>query len=220
MDGVHAHDVGTIVDRHGVAIRTGHHCAQPLMQRFGVAATARASMALYNTREDIDALVAGLAEVQRGVRPMTAVAALYQALVLDHGRNPRRFGPLAGASHRAHRDNPFCGDAITVSLRLAADRIADVRFEGAGCAIVDGLRLHDVRTRAGLPVREAQAVAARFFALVSEGPGEGQGDRPGDDALGPLAAFAAVTQFPVRIDCARLPWTALLAALDAPDPTS
>jgi cysteine desulfurase/selenocysteine lyase len=64
LAGVHAHDVGTIVDRHGVAIRTGHHCAQPLLERFGVAATARASMALYNTRQDIDALVAGLHEAQ------------------------------------------------------------------------------------------------------------------------------------------------------------
>jgi cysteine desulfurase/selenocysteine lyase len=62
LEGVHAHDVGTIVDRHGVAIRTGHHCAQPLLARFGVPATARASMAVYNTREDVDALVAGLRE--------------------------------------------------------------------------------------------------------------------------------------------------------------
>jgi cysteine desulfurase/selenocysteine lyase len=64
MPGVHAHDIGTIVDQHGVAIRSGHHCAQPLLARLGVPATARASMALYNTREDIDALVSGLAEVR------------------------------------------------------------------------------------------------------------------------------------------------------------
>ncbi len=63
LAGVHAHDVGTIVDREGVAIRTGHHCAQPLLERFGLAATARASMALYNTRADIDALVAALGSV-------------------------------------------------------------------------------------------------------------------------------------------------------------
>jgi cysteine desulfurase/selenocysteine lyase len=56
VDGVHPHDVGTIVDREGVAIRTGHHCAQPVMERFNVPATARASLAMYNTREEIDAL--------------------------------------------------------------------------------------------------------------------------------------------------------------------
>ncbi len=60
MEGVHPHDLGTLLDREGVAIRTGHHCAQPLMERFGVAATARASFALYNTEEDLDRLVAAL----------------------------------------------------------------------------------------------------------------------------------------------------------------
>ena len=58
------HDIGTVVDQEGVAIRTGHHCAQPLMQRFGIAATARASLALYNTREEVDALVAALHKVR------------------------------------------------------------------------------------------------------------------------------------------------------------
>jgi cysteine desulfurase/selenocysteine lyase len=60
LDGVHPHDVGTVLDQEGVAVRTGHHCAQPVMQHFGVPATVRASLALYNTREDIDALVAAL----------------------------------------------------------------------------------------------------------------------------------------------------------------
>jgi len=64
VDGVHAHDVGTILDREGIAIRTGHHCAMPLMARLGVPATARASLALYNTREELDALVRGLDKVR------------------------------------------------------------------------------------------------------------------------------------------------------------
>ena len=65
LDGVHPHDIGTILDRGGVAIRAGHHCAMPLMQRFGIAGTARASFALYNTRDDVDALLAGIDEVRR-----------------------------------------------------------------------------------------------------------------------------------------------------------
>ena len=63
MDGVHPHDIGTILDAEGVAIRTGHHCAQPVMQRFGLSATARASLAFYNTKEEIDALVKGIDRV-------------------------------------------------------------------------------------------------------------------------------------------------------------
>jgi cysteine desulfurase/selenocysteine lyase len=69
VDGIHAHDLGTIVDREGVAIRTGHHCAMPVMERFGVAATARASFAFYNNRSDVDRLIAGLqraVEIFRG----------------------------------------------------------------------------------------------------------------------------------------------------------
>ena len=64
LDGVHPHDIGTIVDREGVAVRTGHHCAQPVMERFGVPATARASLAMYNTREEIDVLVRALGRVR------------------------------------------------------------------------------------------------------------------------------------------------------------
>jgi cysteine desulfurase/selenocysteine lyase len=64
LEGVHAHDVGTIVDQEGVAIRTGHHCTQPVMEFFGVPATARASFAFYNTRADADALAAAVAKVR------------------------------------------------------------------------------------------------------------------------------------------------------------
>jgi cysteine desulfurase / selenocysteine lyase len=64
MEGIHPHDIGTILDQQGIAIRTGHHCAQPVMQRFGIPATARASFALYNTREEVDALADGLRKVR------------------------------------------------------------------------------------------------------------------------------------------------------------
>ena len=64
MDSAHPHDIGTIVDAEGVAIRTGHHCAQPVMEHFGIAATARASLGMYNSRGDIDALGTALRKVQ------------------------------------------------------------------------------------------------------------------------------------------------------------
>ena len=64
LEGIHAHDVGTILDQHGIAVRTGHHCAQPVMERYGIPATVRASFALYNTRADVDALLRGLGEVR------------------------------------------------------------------------------------------------------------------------------------------------------------
>jgi cysteine desulfurase/selenocysteine lyase len=64
MEGAHPHDIGTILDQEGIAVRTGHHCAQPIMDRFGVPATARASFGLYNTREEIDTLVRGIQKVR------------------------------------------------------------------------------------------------------------------------------------------------------------
>jgi cysteine desulfurase / selenocysteine lyase len=64
MDGVHPHDAGTILDRQGIAVRTGHHCAQPVMDRFNIAATTRASLSFYNTHEEIDALAAGIVKVK------------------------------------------------------------------------------------------------------------------------------------------------------------
>ena len=64
LEGVHPHDIGTILDQEGIAVRTGHHCAQPVMERFGIPATARASFALYNTRDEVDALVHGIRKVK------------------------------------------------------------------------------------------------------------------------------------------------------------
>jgi cysteine desulfurase/selenocysteine lyase len=64
MDDVHPHDIGTILDQEGIAVRTGHHCAQPVMKRFGIPATVRASFALYNTKAEIDELVRGINRVK------------------------------------------------------------------------------------------------------------------------------------------------------------
>ena len=68
LEGIHPHDIGTILDQEGIAIRTGHHCAQPVMERLGVPATARASFAFYNSKEEVDALVRGIHKVQEVFR--------------------------------------------------------------------------------------------------------------------------------------------------------
>ncbi len=65
LDNIHPHDLGTILDHEGIAIRTGHHCAMPIMDRFAVPATARASFAFYNTREEIDILMAGIVHAKK-----------------------------------------------------------------------------------------------------------------------------------------------------------
>jgi nitrogen fixation protein NifU and related proteins len=138
---------------------------------------------------------------------MADLGALYQRSILEHSRNPRNFGPLLGASHRARRDNPFCGDEITVSLELAGERIARIGFEGAGCAIALASSSMMAAALAGKTRAEAEALCQRFFRLVA-------GESVAGSDLGELAAFAGVARFPVRVQCARLSWLALLAAFD------
>ena len=85
MDVAHAHDIGTILDAEGIAVRTGHHCAQPVMARYNIAATARASLAIYNTTDDIDALVKAIDRVIEVFWLMASdLGDLYQEILLEH----------------------------------------------------------------------------------------------------------------------------------------
>ena len=139
LDGIHPHDVGTILDHEGIAVRTGHHCAQPVMERFGIPATARASLACYNTREELDALVARRSrKVQEMFALMPAtLRELYQEVILDHSKQPAEL-PRARRTrpHSAEGYNPLCGDRVDrLPARSRTASCTDVSFEGAGCAI-------------------------------------------------------------------------------------
>ena len=162
MDGVHPHDIGTIVDREGVAIRTGHHCAQPVMDRFGIPATARASLAMYNTREEIDALGRALEQRARGVRLMSDLSDLYQEVILDHNRRPRNFRALDDAEPPRRRLQPALRrSAEPVSCRSTDDVITDVGVPGLGLRDLEGLGVADDRQRQGTTGRRgARAVRA------------------------------------------------------------
>ncbi len=133
---------------------------------------------------------------------------LYQRIVLDHGRNPRHRGALAGATHSARGDNPFCGDRVTVALILDGDRIADARFDGAGCAIATASASMMADALGGRTRAEAEALGRAFETLLAGSAGEAE-----VAALGELGAFAGVRRYPVRVKCARLPWQTLAAAL-------
>ena len=149
LEGVHAHDVGTILDQHGIAVRTGHHCAQPVMERYGVPATVRASFALYNTRADVDALVRGLGPGARGLRLMSDLRELYQSVILDHNKAPRNLRRPADANRSAEGRNPLCGDQLTVFLDRRGRRGEGRRLRGLRLRDLDGLRLADDREREG-----------------------------------------------------------------------
>ncbi len=140
---------------------------------------------------------------------------LYQELILDHYKRPRNFRVLEGATHQADGDNPLCGDRITVYLKLAGDAIREIGFQGTGCAICTAAASIMTESVKG----KSQADVGRLFQAyhgVVTGKEKEKGKDGGDNAaaLGKLAAFAGVAEFPIRIKCATLPWHTLRAALE------
>ncbi len=139
---------------------------------------------------------------------MSELSELYQEVVLDHGKRPRNFGPLAGETHHAEGLNPLCGDRITVHVKVDGGRVADVRFEGSGCAISKASASVMTGVVKGKSAPEIDRLFQRFHVLVTEGP------RGGDEAdLGKLAVFGGVHDYPTRVKCASLAWHALRQAL-------
>ena len=94
VNGVHPHDIGTLLNQEGIAVRTGHHCAQPVMQRFKVPATSRASFAFYNTLDEVDALVAGIRNVQKNIYIMADYKSLYQEVIWITTRSRENYGTI------------------------------------------------------------------------------------------------------------------------------
>ena len=137
------------------------------MQRFGIPATARASFALYNTREEVDALVAGHREGAGGVRLMADLRDLYQDVILEHSKAPRNFRELAAANHKAEGFNPLCGDHFTVYLDLDGDSIRDISFQGSGCAISKASASMMTQSLKGKTKAEAEKLFGRFHDMVT-----------------------------------------------------
>ena len=137
---------------------------------------------------------------------------LYQDIILDHGRHPRNFRALEHPTHLARGHNPLCGDRVTVYLAVEGDRIADVSFEGRGCAISTASSSLMTEVLKGKTLDEAKALFASFHAKVT-------GARPPEapdsleDELDRLEPLTGVKTFPTRVKCATLSWHALEAAL-------
>jgi len=139
---------------------------------------------------------------------------LYQEVILDHNRRPRNFHPLADASHSAEGYNPLCGDRLTLYLKVDGNRIADVSFEGAGCAISKASASMMTDALKGRTIEEANALFARFHRMVTTPPDQAVED------MGKLSALAGVREFPIRVKCASLAWHTLKAAMNNEHRTS
>lgn len=134
---------------------------------------------------------------------------LYQQVILEHNKKPRNFGKLDPCSHHAEGNNPLCGDQLQLTLRVEDGRIADIKFEGTGCAIDVASASLMTGAVKGKTVEEAEAMAVQFRGLV-----RGELD-PATEAplLGKLTLFQGVKNIPVRVKCAVLPWATLRSAL-------
>ncbi|MBI5693339.1 MAG: SUF system NifU family Fe-S cluster assembly protein [Verrucomicrobia bacterium] len=130
---------------------------------------------------------------------------LYQQVILDHNKRPRNRGKLPTATRVAHGDNPTCGDQCSVYLRLDGDRIAEITFDGSGCAISQAAASLMTTQVKGRTAAEVQGLYDEFHRIVTTG------EAP--EEISDLAAFAGVHAFPARIKCATLGWHATLNAL-------
>ncbi|PKH02664.1 SUF system NifU family Fe-S cluster assembly protein [Psychromonas sp. MB-3u-54] len=136
--------------------------------------------------------------------------ALYQEVIIDHGRHPRNFKKLDHPSYTQEGYNPLCGDRLTLYLRIADNKIIDASFEGQGCAISMAASSLMTERIKNMPVTEARQLFDAFQNLVT------QPDPPKKirEYLGKLTVLGGVRDFPVRIKCATLPWHALNACLN------
>jgi nitrogen fixation protein NifU and related proteins len=133
---------------------------------------------------------------------------LYQEVILDHNRHPRNRRRLESATSRAEGHNPLCGDNVTVYLVTENGRVADVAFEGSGCAISTASASLMTEAVKGKTRAEAESIFREFQQMVTSSEGEEHPD------LGDLEVLAGVREYPVRIKCATLAWHALHAALE------
>jgi len=143
---------------------------------------------------------------------MSRLTALYQDLILDHNRAPQNYRSMEDANRRVEGNNPLCGDRLTVWLRMEDDVIADVTFQGLGCAI--SMASASLMTSAvkGKTRAEAEALFKRFLGMIT-----GALEPEEAESLGKLAVFSGVSEFPIKVKCASLSWHAMKAALDQPD---
>lgn len=131
---------------------------------------------------------------------------LYQQLILDHNQNPRNFKVLEDATHSLDGHNPLCGDRIKVFLKIENDRIAEISFQGSGCAISKASASIMTTILKGKTETEARAIFERFHRLITTGETQ-------DEELGKLSVLAGVYKFPARVKCAALAWHTAMNSL-------
>lgn len=140
---------------------------------------------------------------------MSDLRELYQEMILDHGRSPRHHHAMPQANRQANGHNQFCGDRLTVYLKIEKDKITAISFQGSGCAISIASASLMSEILSGKMVKEAETLFETFHQLLTS---ESSTYEQLHD-LEKLTVFAGVKAYPTRVKCATLAWHTLLAAL-------
>lgn len=146
---------------------------------------------------------------------MSDLRELYQEVILDHQKKPRNFREIGDSSGRAEGHNRLCGDRVTVYLKVEDGKVADVSFQGSGCAISTASASMMTEALKGKTLEEMEALFRTFHEMLTGTPYEAEA-KP---ALGKLAVFSGVREFPARVKCATLAWHTLQAALEGSEST-
>jgi nitrogen fixation NifU-like protein len=140
---------------------------------------------------------------------MSELSDLYQETILEHNKNPRNFREIEDADKRAIGNNPLCGDALQVFVKMDGDTVSDIAFKGSGCAISKASASMMTQAVKGRSLHEAEELFNEFHRMVT-----GSLDPEAEEThLGKLRAFTGVLEFPARVKCASLSWHTLNAAL-------
>lgn len=206
---IHPHDIGTYLDNEGIAIRTGHHCTQPVMDFFRIPATARVSFGIYNTLDEVEVFIQTIKKLlNRKSRQLVnfqktdEINKQFETIINQHNEHSSNYGQCSQCSHTEEGFNAFCGDHLLLHFKFVGNNIDDIMFEGELCAISKSSASIMTELLKGKTIDQAEDIYREFKQIIEST------DINTDQILkhGNIGAFSAIKDSPARLKCAVLPW--------------
>lgn len=198
VEGMHPHDLASLLAKHHIAVRAGHHCAQPLHDALGYAATVRTSFSIYNTEADVQLILEAIQKILAVNQPQKRNE-LYNTIIQQHNNNPYHFQKVVGRN-LILSNSPVCGDKFEIYVEMDGKTIRTVYFHGIGCAVSKASTSVLAKHIEGLNLEEAHRLISTFLMLIDKGK------NMAENAPEELTVFSAVREYPERYECAALPW--------------
>jgi cysteine desulfurase/selenocysteine lyase len=213
IEDMHPHDIAGKFADAGVAVRAGHHCAEPLHQFLNIPSTVRASMMFYNTDEDVDRFIKVLKDIKKVPKFEDDNRSLFEEVLMDHKNNPGHRFKMIKPTNKHRGVNPSCGDDIYLQLNVDDNGIiVDGAFIGDGCTISQASVDIMIDMIIGKTKEEALSLKDKFLGMI-------KGTLSEDDieSLEEASVFKDVAHMPARVKCAVLGWHTLEEALKSED---